>query len=216
MDITKLDKIYLYHITDIGNIPSMIEQGGLLCDNEIVHRRIKIHSAAYEEIKERRRHWLVEVCNGGTLADYVPMFFASRPPMLNVLRSGRVPAFTKQEDEIVHLVSSVEVIVKNDLRFCFTDGHAAMYPTSYYTRLEDLSHVDWEVMSVRFWASTDDDPSRQQRREAEFLIWKFLPWRCILKIGCKTASVAMRLNDILKGQTQRPKINTEKYWYYGS
>lgn len=59
MDIKKLEKVFLYHITDIENIPSMIEQDGLFCDNEIVRRKIKVHSAAYEEIKERRKHWLV-------------------------------------------------------------------------------------------------------------------------------------------------------------
>lgn len=149
------------------------------------------------------------------MADYVPMFFASRPPMLNVLHSGLVPAFTKKEDEIVHLVSSVAVVVNNGLPFCFTDGHAAMYPTSYYTNLGDLDHIDRAVMKARFWASTDDDSSRQQRREAEFLIWKFLPWRCILSIGCKTVVVAKRLNDILKGLGKRPRISTERFWYYG-
>lgn len=72
----------IYHITHISNLPSIIQHGGLYCDNLIPQRNLHPQGIAHQHIKERRARRIVNVAAGGTLADYVPFYFAPRSPML--------------------------------------------------------------------------------------------------------------------------------------
>ena len=55
----------IYHITHIANLPSIVKDGGLWCDNERRHQRAIQVSIAYENLKERRRRTSVRVSAGG-------------------------------------------------------------------------------------------------------------------------------------------------------
>jgi hypothetical protein len=45
--------------------------------------------------------------------------------------------------------------------------------TDFYDDLNDLKEVDWNVMTLRIWKDTNDDPDRKRRRQAEFLVYHF-------------------------------------------
>ena len=60
----------------------------------------------------------------GTLADYVPFYFAPRSPMLYTIHGGNVAGYTEGQKPVVHLVSSVDAAVALGKPWCFTDGHA--------------------------------------------------------------------------------------------
>lgn len=204
----------IYHITHIKNLESIIKEGGILSDAEMQTRGIEQNGIAYSEIKERRRRISVQISRGGHLSDYVPLFFAPRQPMLYVLSEKRVPCFQENEDRILHLEICIANVITAHLDYCFTDGHAAMLTTNYYQTIEHLEKIDWDLMHNNSWHDREDDPNRQQRREAEFLIWNRLPWDLISLIGTKNAKTAREVNDILTSIEIRPKIKTAHSWYY--
>jgi hypothetical protein len=74
---------YIYHITHIENLPSILEHRGLWCDGEAAKQDLCEVSIAYDHLKQRRLHHPVPVGPGGVLADYVPFYFAPRSPMLH-------------------------------------------------------------------------------------------------------------------------------------
>lgn len=98
----------VYHITHVDNLESIVASGQLDCDNACAAKRIESVSIAYDNLKGQRAVKLVDVAAGGTLADYVPFYFAPRSPMLYVIANGYLENYAGGQEEIVHLVSSVE------------------------------------------------------------------------------------------------------------
>lgn len=81
---------------------------------------------AHQHIKDRRARKAVTVAAGGTLADYVPFYFAPRSPMLFTITKGNVEGYTGGQGQVVHLASTVEAACGLGSPWCFTDGHADM------------------------------------------------------------------------------------------
>jgi hypothetical protein len=69
---------YIYHITHIDNLPRIITAGGLRCDRLRMQNGETVLGIAHQHIKDRRAKRLVPVAAKGTLADYVPFYFAPR------------------------------------------------------------------------------------------------------------------------------------------
>jgi len=66
----------LFHITHVANLPGIIAAGGLWCDAMCAARGATVVGIAHQHIKDRRAAKRVRVAVGGTLADYVPFYFA--------------------------------------------------------------------------------------------------------------------------------------------
>ena len=116
----------LYHITHIQNLPSILAHGGLWCDNSRQERNLGTIGIAHDHIKQRRARKRVPLGAQGTLADYVPFYFAPRSPMLYAIHMGSVAGYNGGQISVLHLVFEVEHIVRRGLTYVFTDGHADM------------------------------------------------------------------------------------------
>jgi len=204
----------IYHITHVANLLSIINYGGICCDSLESAAKIASVSIAYQHIKERRRRRLIRVGPGGTLADYVPFYFAPRSPMLYTINRGNVEQYTDGQRPIVHLVVYIEVIVSEGTPFVFTDAHAEMEVSEQFTDLSKLSEIDWELMASRWWNDTIEYPNRKQRRQAEFLVHKFCPWKLVSEIGVMNKEVAELVAGMLGGSTVQPQITVHPEWYY--
>ena len=55
--------------------------------------------------------------------------------------------------------------------------------------------IDWELMESKYWHDTDEDNSRKRRRQAEFLIHKFCPWRLVREIGVMNNDVKIKVQE---------------------
>src|SRR4029079_3294236 len=97
----------IYHITHVRNLPSILEQGGLWCDGEAARQDLCATEIAHDHIKQRRARMPVTVGPGGSLADYVPFYFAPRSPMLYAIHQGGVDFYSEGQEEVLHLVGSV-------------------------------------------------------------------------------------------------------------
>ena len=74
--------------------------------------------------------------------------------------------------------------------------------------------IDWELMESKYWSLTPDDPDRKRRRQAEFLIYKFCPWKLIRKIGVINSYVRIEVQEIIQEVDHQPPIKVYSNWYY--
>ena len=160
----------LFHITHLSNLAS-IARDGLWCDNEMAASASAPREIGNLAIKEQRRRRPVPLPPGGSVADYVPFYFAARSPMLYAIHKGAVSSYQGGQKKIVYLVSSIDTIIEHGLQFVFTDRNAALGHARYGGDPAVLAdYVDWRLMEARMWNNTSSEPDRMERRMAELLV----------------------------------------------
>ena len=192
----------------------IIQHDGLLSDSELTRRGIQPTIIGYEHIKSRRMSITIPCGPRGVIADYVPLYFGPRSPMLYVISQGGVPGYASDQREIIHLVASAEAICSAGLGYVFTDGHAVIAMTSFFDDLAFLNRIDWPLMEARYWHDTLEDGDRKRRRQAEFLIHQFLPWDQISEIGVITTKIQRDVQASIASVSHQPPVNVYRTWYY--
>jgi hypothetical protein len=205
---------WIYHITHVRNLESIIRHGALCCDQLIAARNLNPIEIGYRDLKDRRSEWPVPKGPGGMLSDYVPFYFAPRSPMLFVISKGGVPGYNEGQRSVLHLIASAEQIVARGLPSVFTDGHAYMTFTSFFDDLADLNRIDWPLMKARIWRDTPDDGDRARRRQAEFLIHQECPWSLVRGIGVYDQTTAELVQQIVGAAEHQPRVVVCPSWYY--
>jgi len=204
----------IYHITHIRNLPNIIKDGGLWCDHIVSDRNLAHVSIAHQHIKDRRSAKQVPCSTGGTLANYVPFYFAPRSPMLYAISRGYVQGYTDGQRPILHLVSSAEAVQQSNLSFAFTDGHAPMDISRFFDDLKHLNQIDWKIMKEIYWADTIEDGDRSRRRQAEFLVHQFFPLHLVEEIGVVNKTMSQEVSIFLKSIVRKPVLKIAPTWYY--
>jgi hypothetical protein len=204
----------IFHITHIRNLPNILRNGGLWCDHTVSERNLAHVGIAHQHIKDRRAQKRVPCAPGGVVADYVPFYFAPRSPMLYVISRGGVADYAEGQRPILHLVTSAEIIQAANLPFVFSDGHAEMDISRFFTSLRDLDKIDWKIMSEKYWNDTDEDGDRKRRRQAEFLVHQFFPLTLFETIGVINRELANQVTALLQPLAQKPVVKIERTWYY--
>ncbi|HEX5199627.1 MAG TPA: DarT ssDNA thymidine ADP-ribosyltransferase family protein [Actinoplanes sp.] len=75
--------------------------------------------------------------------------------------------------------------------------------------------VDWRLMEAERWNNTPDDPDRQRRRQAEFLVHRALPLELVRWIGVQSDHRASQVGKILADHPLDRRIIVRPRWYYG-
>jgi hypothetical protein len=187
----ELDKIKLYRITHIENIPHILKHG-------ITHKNSQNKNPDYKNIGDlslidTRIKKTVSIDNGEiklssiTLGDYTPFYFGVKMPMLYVTQNGGnfVESATSPRD-IVYLACSIKKIVSSNVKFFFTDGHATDMLTSFYdsTKINELVDIiDWGAVTSSYWGG-NENLNIKRKKQAEFLVLGDLPPDLIVGFGC--------------------------------
>ncbi len=205
----------IYHITHIDNLKSILEHGGLISNNKLIEEQINYLDIAHERIQGRRSKISIPCGNGGLLHDYIPFYFAPRSPMLYAIHKGKVKGYSDGQKSIIYLVVTIQAIQNSGLAFVFTDGHAIMINTEFFDNLNNLDDViDWELMKSKYWHNNIDNPNRKWRRQAEFLIHEFCPWKLIRGIGVIDDIMKSQVEEILKTFNSQTPVKVKSEWYY--
>lgn len=212
----------IYHITHVTNLPRIIEAKGLWCDAQRVKQGFECVGIAHQDLKVRRSLKPVisaagaSIAAGGNLADYVPFYFANRSPMLYSIHSGFVQGYDGGQKNVIYLASSVERVVRGNLPWCFTNGHAVEAMTDFFDSVDELTQVDWPVIGHWSWKNTDEDPDRKRRKQAEFLVHKSFPWNWVEEIGVISLSMKDQVTALLAGCgcLHQPPVAVRPNWYY--
>ncbi|MBI4865061.1 MAG: DUF4433 domain-containing protein [Candidatus Riflebacteria bacterium] len=148
------------HITHERNLPAILRLG-LLCKKEADRRNIAYISIADEGIQSRRSQTVVPVGAGGTIHDYVPLFFGARPPMLYAVNRRVV-----RQSEIAYILVRWDVLTLRGT--VFTDGNASTNGTRFFDSREQLREVDQKACGAMWW---NKPPDIRRKKSAEVLVY---------------------------------------------
>jgi hypothetical protein len=81
----------VFHITPIDNLASIAKVGAILSKTHVAQQHLVAGNIAYHHIQGRRAVRRIPIAPGGTLHDYVPLYFGPRSPMLYTINNGNVP-----------------------------------------------------------------------------------------------------------------------------
>ncbi len=203
----------LAHFTPIHHLASIIERG-LLCDTDTAHGLLTVE-VGNRGIKERRRRRAVPVGPRGVVADYVPFYFAPRSPILYSIAMGNVPEYTGGADPLVYLVTTADRLANLGLPILFTDRNAVLKTAHFTQNLSDLDTlIDWPLMGAAMWNNTPSEPDRMERRMAECLVHRQVPWRAIEYVATRTPARAAEAQVTLARFGQGIAVRTKPDWYF--
>lgn len=212
MDIP--DTVYLYHLTSVENLPSIVESGELKSKNQLAGEQAAYQNIAYPHIQARRAKRTVPCAAGGCLHDYVPFYFGPRAPMLYAINMGRVEGYEDGQERLIYLVTKVQFIERNGLTFAFTDRHAVLTYANFYDDVKALDQVDHELMRNRYWHNTAQHPQRKERRQAEFLVHDHVPFTLIGAIGVINERMKDKTEQCFNELEAAPPVIVKRKWYY--
>jgi len=169
-----------------------------------------------ERMQEKRRRARVPCGPRGTLHDYLGFYFGYLSPMMLRLKTGRVDGYNEGQEPLIYLVSTCQAIAESGAAFVFYDGHAIARLSEAYDDLVDLDKVDWDVVYLRYWHETLDDMDREQRKQAEFLVWKFCPWSLVQEIAVIDKARKAQVEQILGAYPAglNRVVTVRRNWYY--
>lgn len=151
----------------------------------------------------------------GVIRDYVGFYLGPKSPMLYRLHTGYNVEPVRQ-DKIVYLKTTAQAIDTAELRYVFTDRHSLAAVADFRSDIGDLEIVDFDSVYADIWRNTAQNPDRQEKKQAEFLVHRKVPWRLIQTIGVLNDSVKGRVQAILRNHTARhqPRVLSKRSWYY--
>jgi hypothetical protein len=179
-------------------------------DDGLVYKTI--HNTA---IQDKRRVRAVTCGPGGVIHDYVAFYFGPLSPMLLQLHTGQVPGYSERQDELVYLVSTAQRVEEAGYKVVFSDGHAIAALTQIFDSFEKLTEVCWDTVGLRYWTDTRDEPDRQRRKQAEFLIHRECRWSAIDEIVVFDDKAKKRVEGIMAtfaAGLRRP-VRVQRDWY---
>lgn len=205
---------FIYHITSIENLHSILNNNGLVCINQLYKNGSSFVNIAFEQIQSRRSEKQVPLPPYGNLHDYVPFYFAPRSPMLYTINQGNVPQYQVGQQQIIYFVSTVQQVLLKKIPFVFTDGHAIISYSEFFNDPVDLKQIDWEIMNSRYWNDTIEYPDRKRKRQAEFLAFEFFPIDSVFEIGVFNSTFQDQANKIIQGNSFNIPVKVRREWYY--
>lgn len=204
----------IYHITHVNNLPEIIVAGCLWADRLIKQRGVNT-VIGFDHIKRRRLDEIEVNCHPDShVGDYVPFYFCPRSVMLYLIyrRNSRLN-FKGGQDEIVHLVSTVETAIgaAANRPWAYSDGNASASYTKFYSEMGRMNEIiDWEAVRAEQWA----EPAVKNKKQAEFLIHDSFAWTAFLEIGVIDQSMKDRVDADLTAAEHRPIVRVHPDWYY--
>lgn len=205
----------LYHIVHVDRLESIVDEGGLLCDAEVVRRNPAGTTIGMTGIKQRRLTELTLSSHPGLhVGDCVPFYFCPRSVMLYLLFQGNHAELTYRggQEPIIHLEADLKATVAwaNDAgqRWAFTLSNAGSYFFEDRCRVADLGEIDWNAVQARDWRACKDG------KQAEFLVEHYFPWDLIERIGVHSEQQYRTVVNALPPNGHRPRVEILREWYY--
>lgn len=202
----------IFRITHICNVPSLLAHG--------IHSRSSPNvdpgfiSIGIPGLIDGRARKAVPIAPGGTLADYVPFYFTPHSMMLMNIKTGYNGVVKRPNSDIVILVSSLDKLAETGCIAVFTDGHAYMNGTHFYSDRNCLDRIDWNLLRRRDFKKSADDVDKSRRYQAEALAHRHVPASALLGIACYDPGAAATVQLAAEQCGLSLSVRTLPSWYF--
>ena len=206
----------IYHLVHIDRLPSILAAGHLWSDAVMTARAPQGTNIGMNKIKQNRLQFGVKCWPPDKVGEYVPFYFCSRSVMLYVIHRANHPELTYRggQGPIVHLEADLHTVVQAadnaNVRWAISLSNAGSAYAQFRTGLTALEDVGWDAVAARDFQPADI----QERKQAEFLIKRSLPWPLIERIGVGSPQVAQQVANMLHNAGHRPPVEIRYDWYY--
>lgn len=210
------DRPKIYHITHVDNLPGIVVDGGLLCDEEMSGRGGPVAMIGLPEIKAARLRMPVNCHPGDRVGEYVPFNFCPRSVMLYVVYRANHPGLVYRggQEQIVHLEADFHAVVawaeQAGRRWAVTASNARTQYTEARTGVEHLSDIDWSAVSATDFTRSEVKEAKQ----AEFLLQGSFPLALVERIGVLSGAVRNRVSIAFEGSPVQPPVVIMPRWYF--
>lgn len=205
----------IYHIAHVDRLPSIVADGLLWCDAEIVRRAPVGTTIGMNGIKQRR---LTELRLSSHphlhVGDCVPFYFCPRSVMLYLIYQGNHSEMSYRggQGPILHFEADLNAVVAwanaQAARWAFTLSNAGSYFFEDRNDLARLHEINWTAVQARDWRA------HKEGKQAEFLLERRFPWHLIERIGVKSAAIYGQVINALPANRYRPTVEVLPDWYY--
>lgn len=205
----------IYHIAHVDRLASIISDGCLWCDAEVVRRCVAGTTIGMKSIKQRRLTELQLASHPGLFVGAcVPFYFCPRSVMLYLIHRGNAQlAYQGGQAPIIHLQADLRAVVAwanaQPARWAFTLSNAGSYFFEDRNDLARLGEIDWAAVQANNWSGR-----LKEGKQAEFLLERHFPWCLIERIGVHSDTVYRQVVNALPADGHRPKIEVRPDWYY--
>ncbi len=135
--------------------------------------------------------------------------------MLYNIKTGYGGVIKRTNREIVILVSSLPRLVELRLPFVFTNSHAYMSESDFFSRLDDLRrHIDWPLLQSRDFKRDPDDPGKLGRYHAEALVHQHLPIQALIGIACYDSATVGAVSEAVAARGLTLPVKALPSWYF--
>lgn len=211
----------IYHIVHVDRLSSILMDGCLWCDAEIIHRAYPGTTIGMNSIKQRRLTELTLTSYPDLhVGDCVPFYFCPRSIMLYLIYQANHPELNYRggQEPIVHMEADLRTSVtwaeQNNHRWAFTLSNAGSNIFEDRSDLAQLSEINWQAVQSNKWSGNGITPSVKEGKQAEFLMAYNFPWHLIEKIGVYSAKIYQQVINILPANGHRPQVEIKPEWYY--
>jgi hypothetical protein len=210
-DLTQ-ERARIFRTTHINNIPWILSNGAH-CSQSAERDPAFVQIGNPDLITKRARR-IVPVPPGGVLQDYVPFYFTPFSPMLYSIRTGWNGIQQRPMRDIVILVSSLHILIAQDVSFLITDRHAYLQAALFSSNLADLARVDWKIIQARDFKRDPNDPGKVERYQAEALVHRRLPAAALSGIVCHGAAEEERIRQVMVSAPVDCPLAVRPTWYF--
>ncbi len=211
----------IYHIVHVDRLPSIIADGCLWCDAEILRRSPPGTTIGMNGIKQRRLNELTLTSHPELhVGDCVPFYFCPRSIMLYLLFQGNHPELTYRggQGAIIHLEADLQASVawalEHNQRWAFTLSNAGAYYFEDRSDLSQLNEINWEAVQTNRWSGNGISPLIKEGKQAEFLIENSFPWHLVERIGVHSRAIYQQVANAPPIGGHRPRVEIKPEWYY--
>ena len=205
------NKALIFRVTHIKNM-QWILKNGLHCRNSNVYDP-DFEQIGNPDLISKRKTRIVPISPGGTLSDYISFYFTPFSMMMYNINTGygirHLP-----NSEIVIMVSSLHNLVSCSVTSVYTDRHAYLYSAKFFSSLDDLENIDWELLQRRDFRRDVEDPEKTDRYQAEALIHKHLKVDQLMGIVCHGSIEERTLLDQMREAGTDLNITVQPNWYF--
>lgn len=205
----------IYHIVHADRLPSIISDGYLFSDAQMVTKTGTGTSIGMNTIKQRRLNELRMTSHPDLyVGQCVPFYFCPRSVMLYILHRGNDPElnYCGGQEPILHLEADLHATVQwannQNQRWAFTLSNAGARYFEDRNDLARLGDIDWDAVQAKNWSQKKDG------KQAEFLVEDRFPWRLVERVGAHTDGFAHQAISAMQHESHKPRVETLSEWYY--